>query len=180
MTDNITNSFFSNCCGKIWEVLRVENNRWVLSGHLTMYSLQELFKGRDQAILKNSLNKWILVSKMSYINWNIFYCKWQNSKRNWFKQRRNFIAPITEKKKTLGIYEASVIAESKTSDNDSVTVSVHLWTWNFSAFVLRQSLSTRWGASSSQLTPSNFNNSMGKDLHFPNNSNKALELSSPF
>lgn len=132
--------------------LRVENNGWVLSGYLAMYSLQELFKGRYQAILKNSLSKWILMSKMSYINWNIFYCKWQNSKRNWFNQRRNFIAPITEK--ILGIYEASVTAESKTSNNDSVTVSVHLWTWNFSAFVLRQSLSTRWGASSFQLTPS--------------------------
>ena len=159
---------------KFW---RVENNGWVLSGHFAMYSLQELFKGRDQAILKNSLSKWIPVSKMSYINWNIFYCKWQNSKRNWFKQRRNFIAPITEKNQE--IYEASVTAESKTSNNDcdsfcppldlkflclcSQALSVHeMGCQQLSAYTLQ------------------FNNSMGKDLHFPNNSNKALKLSSLF
>lgn len=38
-------------------------------------------------------------------------------------EKELYSSPITEKK-TLGIYEASVIAESKTSDNDSVTVSV--------------------------------------------------------
>lgn len=80
------------------KIIRVESKSWDLCEQLDVSSFPDVFKGREvQAILRDSLSKWIPVSRILYIHWNILGCKWQKSEWNWFKQKKNFIAHITEK-----------------------------------------------------------------------------------
>lgn len=155
-------SSLPNCCDKIWELVWVESRGWVLCGQLDISNFQEIFKGRgDQAIMRDSLNRWIPVSRISHSNWDIFDCKWQKSKQNWFKQKRNFIGPITEKSRNISGFK------HKASNHDTVTQFLAI-TWpgiSLPVFALRHALST-WGLSSALTLHPPFKQFRGKRASF--------------